>query len=80
MFPPVQARILGWVAVPYPRDLPDPGVKPRFLALQEDSSPSEPPGKPHTSYTIDPSTARELGALTVQAAKNPHIGKRKHSE
>ena len=32
------------------------------------------------SYTIDPSTARELGALTVQAAKNPHIGKRKHSE
>ena len=28
------------------RDLPNPGVKPRFPALQADSLPSEPPGKP----------------------------------
>ena len=27
------------------RDLSDPGIKPRFLALQADSLPSEPPGK-----------------------------------
>ena len=27
-------------------NLPDPGIKPRSPALQEDSLPSEPPGKP----------------------------------
>ena len=31
-----------------PGDLPDPGIEPRCSALQPDSSPSEPPGKPHT--------------------------------
>ena len=30
---------------PSPRDLPDPGVKPRSPALQADSLSSEPPGK-----------------------------------
>ena len=29
----------------YPRDLPDPGIKPRSPALQADSLPAEPPGK-----------------------------------
>ena len=31
---------------PAPEDLPDPGIKPWSPALQEDSLPSEPPGKP----------------------------------
>ena len=31
---------------PSPGDLPDPGIEPRSLALQADSLPSEPPGKP----------------------------------
>jgi len=31
---------------PFAEDLPDPGIKPRSLALQADSLPSEPPGKP----------------------------------
>ena len=31
---------------PFPGDLPDPGIKPRSLALQADSLPSEPPRKP----------------------------------
>ena len=30
-------------------DLPDPGVEPRSPALQADSLPSEPPGKPLSS-------------------------------
>ena len=30
---------------PPPGDLPDPGIKPKFPALQADSLPSEPPGK-----------------------------------
>ena len=33
--------------VPSPGDLPDPGIEPRSPALQGDSLPSEPPGKPH---------------------------------
>ena len=28
-------------------DLPNPGIKPRSPALQVDSSPAEPPGKPY---------------------------------
>ena len=48
----LQARILGWVAVPYPRDLPDPGIEPRFPALQEGSLPSDPPGKPQTAVQL----------------------------
>ena len=31
---------------PPPGDLPNPGIKPRSRALQADSLPSEPPGKP----------------------------------
>ena len=31
---------------PLPGDLPSPGIKPRSPALQADSLPSEPPGKP----------------------------------
>ena len=30
-----------------PGDLPNPGIEPRSPALQEDSLPTEPPGKPH---------------------------------
>ena len=33
---------------PFPGDLPDPGIEPRSPALQADSLPSEPPGKPYT--------------------------------
>ena len=37
-----------WSGLPFPplRDLPNLGMEPRSPALQEDSSPSEPPGKP----------------------------------
>ena len=37
---------------PSPRDLPDPGIKPRSPALQADSLLSEPPGKPLNSIDI----------------------------
>ena len=40
-----QARILEWVAIPFSRDLADPGIKPRSPSLQVDSLLSEPPGK-----------------------------------
>ena len=37
-----------WSGLPFfsPGDLPDPGIEPRSPALQADSLPSEPPGKP----------------------------------
>ena len=37
-----------WSGSPFPSpgDLPDPGIKPMSPALQADSLPSEPPGKP----------------------------------
>ena len=42
----LQARILEWVAFPFSGALPNPGIEPRSPALQVDSSPAEPPGKP----------------------------------
>ena len=47
----LQARILEWVACPPPEDLPNPGIESRSLALQADSLPSEPPGKPDHIYS-----------------------------
>ena len=61
-----------WNGLPYPSpgDLPDPGIKPESPALQADSLPTEPPGKPsncmfnnlrkftllHSTYSISFST------------------------
>ena len=41
------SRQEDWSGVPFPSpgDFPDPGIKPRSPALQEDSLPPEPPGK-----------------------------------
>ena len=42
----LQTRILEWVAIPFSRALPDPGIKPWSPVLQADSLPSEPAGRP----------------------------------
>ena len=43
----LQARILEWVAFPYSRDLPNPGIEPRLNPiLQVDSLPVEPQEMP----------------------------------
>ena len=47
----LQARILEWVAIPFSRDLPDPGIKPRSPELQDESSLSKPAGKPDVEHT-----------------------------
>ena len=52
----LQARILEWVGCPPPGDLPNPGIEPRSPALQANSSPAEPQGKP--TITIWPSNSR----------------------
>ena len=45
----LQARILDWVASS-PGDLPNLGIEPRSPALQVDSLPTQPPGKPLCDY------------------------------
>ena len=45
----LQARILEWVAVPFSRGFSQPRIKPRSPALQVDSLPAEPPGKPRNT-------------------------------
>ena len=47
----LQARILEGLLFPSPGDLPDPGIQPGSPALQADSLPSEPPGKPVQSLS-----------------------------
>ena len=42
----LQARILEWVAISSPGDLPDPGMEPGSPESEADALPSEPPGKP----------------------------------
>ena len=50
----LQARILGWVAMPSSGDLPDSGIKPVSLTVnlhwQVGSLPLVPPGKPIMGY------------------------------
>ena len=43
-----------WSGLPFPSpgDLPNPGIKPGFLALQADSFPSEPQGSPVYVYHV----------------------------
>ena len=41
----IQARILEWVAIPLPEDLPNPGIEPSS-ALASGFFTTEPPGKP----------------------------------
>ena len=43
-----------WNRVPFPSSghLPNPGIEPSSLALQADSLPTEPPGKPNTLQRV----------------------------
>ena len=52
----LQARILEWVALEDPEDLPNPGIEPRSPTLQVDSLLSEPLGK---------SKNTEVGSLSL---------------
>ena len=42
----LQAGTVQWIAFPCPGTFPDPDIKPESPALQADSLPCEPPGKP----------------------------------
>ena len=62
----LQARILEWVAMSSPGDLPNPGIKPKSPAWQADSSPSEPPEKPrNTGVVAYPSSRNQTGVSCI---------------
>ena len=48
----LQAWILEWVAIPFFRGSSQPRIESKSPALQADSLPSEPPGKPNSQYKI----------------------------
>ena len=56
----LQARILKWIPLSSPWDLPNPGVKPRSPALKAVYLLSKPPGKPSLSYTESKPTCSGL--------------------
>ena len=80
----LQARILEWIAIPFSRDLPNPGVEPQSPALQADSLATEPPEKPiwqsppaNTWSQHSPGTLHwSPGMLGFQRAR-PDLGWRK---
>ena len=57
-----------WSGLPFPSpgDLPDPGIEPGSPALQADSLPSEPPGKPTPpEKSLILLSSRQLQVLSV---------------
>ena len=53
---------------PFPGDLPDLGIEPGSPALQADSLPSEPPGKPDDGLNQVVHEGQERGALPMRMA------------
>ena len=48
----LQTRIVEWVAIPSPGDLPDPGIELRSPALQADCLPLESPSNIFCAFTL----------------------------
>ena len=58
-----------WEAFPSSEDLPNPGTGPEFPALQADSLPAEPPGKPHQWYLL---SGKWTSCLNAESLFWPH--------
>ena len=63
-----QARTLEWVAISFPRDLPNAGTEPWSPALQADSFPFELPGKPNMLVI-----GRPRSATLATWLQSPHL-------
>ena len=64
----LQARVLEWVAIPSPGDLPNPGIKPRSPTLQADALPSKQPAKCWTIRVQQITSAFQASFLREVAA------------
>ena len=60
----LQARILEWVAFPFSRDLPNPGIEPRSATQQMDSLPAEPQRKPFKNMAVKVKSEHESHSAT----------------
>ena len=70
----LQARILEWVAIPFSRDLPDPGIKLWSPALQEVSLPYEPP----YHYLFQSFSSWQKEALQIMPLISPAPGEKSY--
>ena len=73
----LQARILEWVVIPSPGDLPNPGIEPRSLTLQADSLPAEPQGKPRNTGVGSLSLLQ--GIFPIQGSNWGNLATEQHS-
>ena len=62
----LRTRILEWLAIPFCRDLPDPGPEPQSPAPQANSLPSEPQG----SLSGKPGTCTSSSLLNIRAQQS----------
>ena len=58
-------RILEWVAYPFSRGFPDPGIEPGSPALQADSLPTELSGKPYVINLLISSRANSSSMILI---------------
>ena len=75
----LQARNWSGLPCPPPGDIPNPGIEPRYPALQVDSLPSEPSGKPKcdSAEAATPTViAKRLGECKKQGEQGNRIGPR----
>ena len=70
----LQTRILEWLPFPSPGDLPNPGIKLRFLALQADSLLSGSPGKPRDCQNLHSNLTPAGRWLCSDSGQNPLPG------
>ena len=63
------SRPVYWSGFPSAGDLPKPGIEPRSSALQVDSLPAEPPGKPNVMMTFQGEEAVNTGIGQVMEAR-----------
>ena len=68
----LQARILEWVAISFPGDLPDPGIEPTSPALAGRFFTTEPAGRPHNDAYM--SLYKKSIKCTTQ--RNPYVNYR----
>ena len=73
----LQARILEWVAMLPPGDLPHLGSKVHLLHWQVNSLPTEPPGSPFPKFISCSMAELELYLLPTQAVSIPTTAGRK---
>ena len=62
------------MSCPPPGDLPNPGIEPRFPALQVDSLPSEPPSKPSAEQVFEATGSKNGNPLQYSCLENPMDG------